>query len=139
MFPVGIDWEKIATLRAEKHLDFCITNELGDVILRNRVDNDYDGFNSLLQAFEKEKIDLSFLAVAIESPHQRIVDFLLARGVSVYPVNPTAVHDYRKSRKPSGSKSDTADAQLLADYLREHHKHLRVWRIEQPELRHFLI
>ena len=39
------------------------------------------------------------------------------RGVDVYPVNPTAVYDYRKSRFPSGSKSDAADAQLLADYL----------------------
>ena len=33
MFPTGIDW-------SEKHLDFCITNERGDVILRERVDND---------------------------------------------------------------------------------------------------
>lgn len=128
MFFIGIDW-------AAKHLDFCLTNDKGDVILRDRVDNDDDGFNSLLQAFEKEKIDLSEIAVAIESPNQRVVDFLLARGVSVYPVNPKAVYDYRKSRFPSGSKSDTADAQLLADYLREHYKHLRAWRIEEPELR----
>jgi len=100
MFPVGIDW-------AEKHLDYCIENSSGDVILRDRVDNDDDGFNSLLQSFEKEKIDLSEIAVAISSPNQRVVDFLLARGVSVYPVNPKAVYDYRKSRFPSGSKSDT--------------------------------
>ena len=95
MFPTGIDW-------SEKHLDFCITNDSGDVINRDRVDNNDDGFNALLQSFEKEQIDLSEIAVAIESPHQRIVDFLLARGVNVYPVNPTAVHDYRKSRFPSG-------------------------------------
>ena len=93
--------------------------------LHSRVDNNDLGFNSLLQLFEKEKIDFSEIAVAIESPHQRVVDFLIARGVSVYPVNPKAVADYRKSRFPSGSKSDTADAQLLADYLREHHSHLR--------------
>jgi transposase len=128
MFPTGIDW-------SEKYLDFCITNLSGDVILRERVDNDDDGFSKLLSSFAKEKIDLSEIAVAIESPHQRIVDFLLARGVLVYPVNPTAVHDFRKSRFPSGSKSDTADAQLLADYLREHYTHLRTWRLEEPELR----
>ena len=69
MFPIGIDW-------AEKHLDYCIENSSGDVILRDRVDNDDDGFNSLLQSFEKEKIDLSEIAVAIESPNQRVVDFL---------------------------------------------------------------
>ena len=79
MFPIGIDW-------AEKHLDYCITNNSGDVIKRGRVDNNDLGFNSLLQLFEKEKIDFSEIAVAIESPHQRVVDFLIARGVSVYPV-----------------------------------------------------
>ncbi len=128
MFFVGIDW-------SEKYLDYCITNNSGDVILRNRVENNDDGFNALLSSFAKETIDLSLFAVTIESPHQRVVDFLLARGICIYPVNPTAVHDYRKSRKPSGSKSDTADAQLLADYLREHLSHLRAWRLQEPELR----
>jgi len=128
MWFVGIDW-------AEKHLDFCIENLSGDVILRGRVDNTDLGFNSLLSSFAKENIDLASTAVSIESPHQRVVDFLLARGVSVYPVNPKAVYDYRKSRFPSGSKSDTADAQLLSDYLREHHKHLTIWRLDEPSLR----
>lgn len=128
MFFVGIDW-------SEKYLDYCLTNNSGDVILRHRVENNDDGFNAMLSSFAKETIDLSLFAVTIESPNQRIVDFLLARGICIYPVNPTAVADYRKSRKPSGSKSDTADAQLLADYLREHLSHLRAWRLQEPELR----
>jgi transposase len=127
MFPTGIDW-------SEKHIDFCVKNN-DDVILRDRVDNDDDGFKKLLYSFAKENIALADVAVAIESPHQRVVDFLLARGVAVYPVNPAAVHEYRKSRKISGSKSDTADAELLADYLREHQKHLRAWRLSEGELR----
>lgn len=90
MFPTGIDW-------SEKHLDFCITNNSGDVILRDRVDNDDDGFNSILSSFAKEKIALEEIAVAIESPHQRIVDFLLARGVDVYPVNPWRVRSHALS------------------------------------------
>jgi transposase len=128
MFFIGIDW-------AEKHLDYCIENNSSDVIKRGRVDNDDDGFNSMLSTLGKEKIQLSQIAVAIESPHQHVVDFLLAHGVSVYPVNPTAIHDYRKSRKPSGSKSDEGDAQLIASYLREHHKTLRVWRLPEAKLR----
>lgn len=127
MFFTGIDW-------AEKHLDFCVKNN-GDVILRDRVDNNDNGFNSMIESFAQKNIDFSLVAVSIESPHQRIVDFLLARGIAVYPVNPTAVYEYRKSRFPSGSKSDTADAELLADYLREHYKYLRVWRIDEPSLR----
>jgi len=128
MWFIGIDW-------AKKHLDFCITNEFGDVILRSRVDNNDDGFNSMLNQLMQSSVSLDDVAVAIESPHQRVVDFLLARGVDVYPVNPTAVCDYRKSRFPSGSSSDPAAAQLIADYLREHLKHLRVWCIPEPDLR----
>jgi hypothetical protein len=128
MWFIGIDW-------AEKYLDFCIENNNGDIILRGRVDNDDDGFNSMLNLFLQSNVSLAEVAVSIESPHQRVVDFLLARSVSVYPVNPTAVHEYRKSRKISGSKSDTADAELLSDYLREQYEHLRVWHLYEPELR----
>jgi len=138
MFFIGIDW-------AEKHLDYCIENNSSDVIKRGHVDNDDNGFNSMLFSIGKENIQLSQVAVAIESPHQHVVDFLLARGVSVYPaksnarlrlnVNPAAIHDYRKSRKPSGSKSDSGDAQLIASYLSEHHKTLRAWRLPEPKLR----
>ena len=62
----------------------------------------------MLNLFMQSNIDLAEVSVSIESPHQRVVDFLLARSVLVYPVNPTAVCEYRKSRKISGSKSDTA-------------------------------
>ncbi len=137
MFLTGIDW-------SEKYLDICVTKD-SDVILRSRVDNTDSGFNCMLSslgkfdtatpATAKENINLSSMAVAIESPHQRVVDFLLARGICVYPVNPTAVYNYRKSRFPSGSKSDTADAELLANYLREHYTHLRAWSIDEPSLR----
>ncbi|MHC4534845.1 MAG: IS110 family RNA-guided transposase [Planctomycetota bacterium] len=124
---LGIDW-------SEKHLDLCVKND-ADVIYRERVDNSDSGFNRMVEKFSKENIDLNSIKVAIESPHQRVVDFLLVRGVAVYPVNPKAVFDYRKSRKISGSKSDTADAELLADYLREHHKHLNVWQLSEGNLR----
>ena len=69
MFFIGIDW-------AAKHLDFCLTNDKGDVILRDRVDNDDDGFNSLLQAFEKEKIEFhkkvraKYLEIARDNPER---------------------------------------------------------------------
>ena len=127
MFFTGIDW-------SQKHLDFCLKNN-SDVIARGRVDNDDNGFSCLLQEFTQRNIAFHDIAVAIESPSQRIVDFLLGRGIAVYPVNPTAVYEYRKSRKISGSKSDTADAELIADYVREHYQHLRVWRLCEGELR----
>jgi hypothetical protein len=84
MWFLGIDW-------AEKHLDFCVENNSGDVILRGRIDNTDSGFNSMLSQFSQFNVSLAEVAISIESPHQRIVDFLLARGVLVYPVNPICV------------------------------------------------
>jgi len=89
----------------------------------------------MLHSISPKKIQLSQIAVAVECPHQHVVDFLLSHGVSVYPVNPKAICDYRKSRKPSLSSSDEADAQLIANDLREHHQTLRVWHLEEPKLR----
>ncbi len=128
MWFCGIDW-------AEKHLDFCLEKESGDVVKRHRVDNNEDGFLSLIKTFSQHAIKTNEIAVAIESPHEPVVDFLLARRIAVYPVNPTAIDQYRKSQKVSGSKSDAADAQLIADYLRLHHQALRKWQVADPQLR----
>ena len=132
MFPVGIDW-------SEKYLDYCIKNETGDVIKRGRVDNNEDGFNILIQSFLDSSVKLADFAVAIESPHQLVVDFLLSMGVSVYPVNPASIRNYRKSVKASGSKSDQSDAELISNYIQEHKKTVRVWHIPEPKLRQLKI
>ncbi len=87
---IGIDW-------GETYLDFCIENSKGDVLLRGRVNNDDDGFNSMLNQFVQQNVSLADAAVCIESPNQRVVDFLLARGVSVYPVNPWRVRSHALS------------------------------------------
>jgi transposase len=128
MWFVGIDWSK-------KHLDYCLLQSDGAVAHRDRVDNTEKGFARLLSELGKHDISLESLAVSIESPHQRVVDFLLARKVAVYPVNPKSISDYRSSCKVSGSKSDTADAQLIATYLLHHHQSLRKWHCGSLESR----
>ena len=128
MWSLGIDW-------AEKHLDYCLLTPNSDVALRGRVDNNESGFATMLAAVQKQAIDGQPIVAAIESPHQPVVDFLIAREVMVYPVNPTAIFDYRKSLSPSGSKSDTADAELIARYLFIHHQQLRAFCMPEPRLR----
>lgn len=128
MWACGCDW-------AEKHLDFCLQNVSGDVVLRRRVDNNEAGFNTILSEFSQLGIDSKDVAVAIESPHEPVVDFLLACGITVYPVNPTAIEQYRKSLKVSGSKSSQADAQRIGDSLRLHHQTLRAFFVSEPALR----
>ena len=92
MWTCGIDW-------AEKHLDLCLQNPSGDVTSRQRVDNNEEGFHAIMALFADKNIDE--VGVAIESPHEPVVDFLLSRGISVYPVNPNAIDQYRKSLKVS--------------------------------------
>jgi transposase len=60
--------------------------------------------------------------IGLENPRSRLVDFLTQRGCTVVL---NAIYNYRKSRTSSGAKSDQADAQLIADYVREHHRNLR--------------
>ena len=132
MWSLGIDW-------AEKHLDYCLLNSSGDVVLRGRVDNTEAGFAKMLGDGTQLDIPPKQLMAAIESPHQPVVDFLMVREVVVYPVNPTAIFDYRKSLKTSGSKSDAADAELIASYVRLHHQKLRAWRLKAPQLRQLQI
>ncbi len=49
MFFLGIDW-------AEKYLDYCIENATSDVIKRGRVDNNDNGFNSIIDTLGKDRI-----------------------------------------------------------------------------------
>ena len=103
------------------------------------MDNTEAGFAKMLSDVTHLDITPKQLMAAIESPHQPVVDFLMVREVIVYPVNPTAIYDYRKSLKTSGSKSDAADAELIASYVRLHHQKLRAWRLFEPELRQLQI
>jgi transposase len=128
MWTLGIDW-------AEKHLDYCLLTPSGDVSIRGRVDNNETGFSHMLAECTQQANEPQSISAAIESAHQPVVNFLIARQITVYPVNPTAIFDYRKSVKGSGSKSDTADAELIARYLREHYRKLRAWHLPEPQLR----
>ncbi|MCZ6677976.1 MAG: transposase [Candidatus Poribacteria bacterium] len=72
MWSLGIDW-------AEKHLDFCLLSESGNVIQRGRVDNKEDGWAQMLSDVLKSASDNEHLMAAIESPHQLVVEYLMAR------------------------------------------------------------
>jgi transposase len=56
--------------------------------------------------------------VAIERPDGRLVDALLEAGHPVVPVKPNAIKAWREAEVLSGAKSDEADAEVIAEYLR---------------------
>jgi transposase len=128
MIYIGVDL-------SDRFFDSCITNSYGDVLTRNRFDFDYDGFCSFTKVIQEHQTDTQKSIVGLENPRSRLVDFLTQRGYHVVLTNPTAISSYRKSRKPSKAKSDQADAQLIADYVREHHKSLRCIQIPEETIR----
>ena len=46
----------------------------------------------------------------------------------LFPVNPKQLAKYREAMKPSGSKDDPSDAELLCEFLRQQYMHMRAWQ-----------
>ncbi|CAN5711762.1 IS110-like element IS117 family transposase [soil metagenome] len=108
----GIDW-------AENHHDFAILDDNGEVVSRGRVDNDAAGFARLLEAFaDAGDTAQDLIPVGIETDHGLWVAALRASGRVIYPINPLAASRYRSRHSVSGSKSDSADAVMLANIVR---------------------
>ena len=123
-FYVGIDL-------SDRFFDSCIINSFGDVISRNRFDFDDKGFSAFLCELQEHEADSQNCAISIENPRSRLADFLIQREFTVLLINPKSIARYRESRIASKAKSDPGDAQLIADYIREHHRSLR--RIKIPD------
>ena len=126
MIYIGVDL-------SDKFFDSCITNSQGDALSRKRFPLSHDGFCSFIELVNETDNQKSI--VGLENPRSRLVDFLAGRGYTVMLTNPNAISSYRKSRKPSKAKSDQADAQLIADYVREHHRSLRCIQIPDEDIR----
>lgn len=74
--------------------------------------------------------------VAIERPNGPLVAALLKYPqVTIYPVNPTQLHNYRKSQKQSGAKNDPSDARLLCQYLRHYRDQMRALKPDDVSTR----
>jgi len=124
---------------SDDHFDSCITNQYSDVLDRNRFSSDQNGFCSLTklvhklcQEFNEAQDECIF---GLENPRHPLVDFLTQDGYCVILTQPNAISNYRKSRKPSGTKTDAGDAQLISDYVREHGKNLRNIKIADEDIR----
>lgn len=117
----GIDW-------AEKHHDVAVVDDTGKLVAKGRISDDIAGFTKLTELITAlTPGGLTGLPVAIETSQGLLVAALRAAGAAVFAINPLAVSRYRDRYAPSRSKSDSADALVLANILRtdkENHRRL---------------
>jgi transposase len=106
MWYAGIDW-------ANDHHDALVIDEQGRQVGSLRIEHSPQGM-SRLNSFLEQLIGSESkdqLACIIETTHGVLIAHLLEAGWPVYPVNPRTVD---RRRGPSGAKTDTIDAYLLA-------------------------
>jgi transposase len=125
---VGDDW-------AEDHHDVEVVDEAGSLLARARLPEGSDGMARLHGLIgehlppEWAELDPAEAAagvkVGIETDRGPWVTALVAAGYEVFAINPMSVARYRERHSTSGSKSDRADAHLLAEIVRLDRAHHR--------------
>jgi transposase len=104
---VGLDW-------ARDHHAVVVVDKQGKVVEEFEFEHTLEGWKK----WAERMAPFGRLAVAIETSQGAVVDQLLQRDYTVYPVNPLASESYRQRKVPSGTKTDHHDAWGLADALR---------------------
>jgi transposase len=103
----GIDW-------ASRTHAVGVVDDQGGIRARFQVPNTGKGFGGLIRRLSK----LQVAGVAIERPDGPLVEALLDAGLRVVVITPRQVKALRSRYAAAGTKSDAADALLLADVLR---------------------
>lgn len=76
------------------------------------------------------------VALAVEKPRGTLIHALMEYDfIVLFPINPQALANYRKSLRLSGVKNDQCDAWMLWSFLRKHCRELRGWEPEAARTR----
>lgn len=110
VYYIGIDWG------STEHA-VCVIDQTGRMKTRFTVAHTAAGFTNLTRRLGKLG-EPELMPIGIERPDGRLVDVLLEAGHPVVPVKPNAIKAWRDAEVLSGAKSDAADAQVIAEYLR---------------------
>jgi len=111
MFYVGIDW-------ACDHHNIFIADESGAKIDSFRIPHSPKGMALLRDKLRNLLTPKEQILIAIETPRNLLVEFLLNEGYTIYPINPKSVDRYRDRYRPSGARDDSFDAMVLANITR---------------------
>lgn len=73
------------------------------------------------------------VAICLETSRGPVISALSAYGfITLFPINPKALHSYRAAFSVAGAKDDRTDAMLLEEYVRLHRGKLRPLQPDTP-------
>jgi len=118
---IGLDWSQ------QRH-NICILNPHGAITAQFAIAHSPTGFAELEQRVAKLGVTPPACAVALETAHNLVVDFLWARQFQVYVIAPSVLSHSRGRYTASGAHDDDRDAFILADLLRTDHARFAPWQ-----------
>jgi transposase len=125
---IGLDWAD------EKHavcLRVAETHETRTFSIEQKPEKLREWVASLRAEFGGRKV-----GIAVETSRGGLIYALMAYDFLVlYPINPKALANYRKSACVSDAKDDPSDATLLMDLIYRHRDRYRAWVPDTPETR----
>ncbi|HUS95369.1 MAG TPA: IS110 family transposase [Hyphomicrobiaceae bacterium] len=118
---IGLDWSQ------QRH-NICILNPHGAITAQFAIAHSPTGFAELEQRVTKLGVTPPACAVALETAHNLVVDFLWARQFQVYVIAPSVLSHSRGRYTTSGAHDDNRDAFILADLLRTDRNRFAPWQ-----------
>jgi transposase len=126
MIFVGDDW-------AECHHDAHVMDDAGRRLASRRLPEGLEGIRRFHELLADLVSDPGEVVIGIETDRGLWVQALVAAGYQVYAINPLAVARYRDRHHVGGTKSDAADAKVLADLVRTDRHNHRPIAADSPE------
>ena len=118
---IGLDWSE------QKH-DAVFVNPAGAIVAQLTIPHSADGFLELDDKRRQLGVGAGACAVALETAHNLLIDFLWTRSYSeIYVIPPNVVKSSRSRYRLSGARTDRFDAWVLADLLRTDRKRFQPW------------
>jgi transposase len=124
---VGIDWAN------DKH-DLCIQQANSDTrkfkIIKHSAQTINDWIISLHKQYKGQ------IAIAVELSKGPVVYALQKyKFITIYPINPSMLAQYRKAFSPSGAKDDPTDAELALDLMLNYPNKIKALKMESEPVR----
>ena len=118
MIFVGIDW-------SEDHHQVEVQSGSGKVLKGFRVNAEVTGLSRLQEVLSEHAEEPSQVVIGIEANQGLLVNALIGSGYRVYAINPLTSARAREGESPARSKSDAADAHVLANLVRTRRQKLQ--------------